>query len=143
MLLVSIAANAILILHVAYVALVVFGLLWIWLGIALRWESIRNRWFRGFHLVMIIIVVLEAWAGITCPLTVWENYFRHQAGAAAYEGDFIAIWLQSLIFFEAPPWVFTLGYTTFGLAVIATLGLAPPSWTGVEKQNGSRDEDGE
>ena len=38
---------------------------------------------------------------------------------------FPAIWLHDLIFLEFPPWVFTLGYTVFGLAVLGTLWLSP------------------
>lgn len=122
------AANATLFVHVLYVAFVVFGLILTWLGIVLHWQWIRNRWFRGVHLVMIAIVVFEAWVGIICPLTTLENWFRKQSGQSVYDGDFIAIWLQNLIFFDAPPWVFTCGYTLFGLGVFGTLWLSPPSW---------------
>lgn len=124
----AVAANAILFLHVCYVSFVVFGLLLTWVGVLLRWDWIRNRWYRGIHLTMIGIVVLEAWIGITCPLTTWENWFRERAGQQQIEGDIIATWLQGLIFFEAPPWVFTCGYTAFGLAVLGTLWFAPPRW---------------
>jgi hypothetical protein len=31
-----------------------------------------------------------------------------------------------LIFYQAEPWVFTLSYAIFGLAVVAALVLAPP-----------------
>jgi hypothetical protein len=31
-----------------------------------------------------------------------------------------------LLFFDAEPWVFTVCYTLFGLAVLATFVLAPP-----------------
>ncbi len=123
-----VAANVTLILHVSYVVFVLFGLILTWLGIVFRWQWIRNRWFRGVHLAMIGIVVFEAWLGIVCPLTTWENWFRQKSGQSIYDGDFIAIWLRSLIFFEAPPWVFTCGYTFFGAAVLGTLWLAPPIW---------------
>jgi hypothetical protein len=123
------AANITLFIHMTYIAFVVCGLLVTWLGIVCRWPWIRNRWFRGVHLAMIAIVVFEAWLGIVCPLTTLENWFRQQAGQSVYDGDFIAIWLHDLIFLDAPPWIFTGGYTLFGLAVIGTLWLAPPRWT--------------
>lgn len=131
----EIAANVTLVLHFSYVAFVVLGLLAIWLGVMFRWTWIRNRWFRGVHLAMIAIVVFEAWLGIVCPLTTWENWFRQKSGQSIYDGDFIAIWLHGLIFFEAPAWAFTCVYTLFGLAVMGTFWIAPPNmWkTGARK----------
>ncbi len=62
-------ADLIVVFHAAYVSFVVFGLVAILIGAALRWEWVRNFWFRASHLTMIGIVVLEALFGITCPLT--------------------------------------------------------------------------
>jgi polyferredoxin len=127
-----------LVLHVSYVAFVVFGLLLVWAGIACRWKWIRNRWFRTIHLVMITIVVLEAWAGIVCPLTTLENWFRTKSGQNLYEGDFISIWLHDLLFIDLPPWAFTVAYTLFGLAVLGTLWLAPPQFRQVAPASRSK-----
>ena len=124
-----VAANVTLFAHVAYVVFVLLGLMVTWLGIAFRWRWIRNRWFRGIHLAMITIVVVEAWVGIVCPLTTLENWFRQQSGLSLYDGDFIEIWLHDLIFFQAPPWVFSCAYTIFGAAVLGTLWAAPPDWS--------------
>lgn len=121
-------ANCVLVAHIGYVAFVVLGLLLILLGGALRWRWVRNFWFRGLHLLAITIVVFEAWWGITCPLTTWENRLRAQAGQQQYDGDWIAIWLHSLLFFELPPWVFTCGYTTFGLLILLACVCIPPRW---------------
>ena len=133
------SANIVLFMHVSYVAFVVLGLILTWLGIVLRWRWIRNRWFRGVHLTMIAIVVFEAWLGIVCPLTTLENWFRQQAGQSVYDGDVIAIWLHDLIFFRAPPWVFTCGYTLFGLAVLGTFWAAPPRWRRIPAFDPNRD----
>lgn len=122
------AADVTLYAHFAYIAFVILGLLLTWAGIACRWQWVRNRWFRAIHLTMIVIVVVEAWFGIVCPLTTLENYFRKQSGQALYDGDFIAIWMHDLIFYQAPPWVFTCGYTLFGAAVLGTFWFAPPRW---------------
>ena len=83
---------------------------------------------------MIAIVVVEAWIGMTCPLTTWENWFRKKSGQHLYEGDFIAIWLHDLIFLQFPPWAFTCGYTLFGLAVLGTLWLSPPRFNRHERR---------
>jgi hypothetical protein len=75
---------------------------------------------------MIAIVVGEALAGVPCPLTIWENQFRIQAGQTNYPGDFLGYWAHRLLFYRAEPWVFTLIYTLFGLAVLLAFVLAPP-----------------
>lgn len=117
--------------HFAYVAFVVLGLLLTIVGAVCGWPWIRNRWFRGAHLLAILVVVAEAWLGIECPLTTWENQLRAAAGTSTYASGFIAQWLHDVMFFDAPAWVFTLAYTAFGLAVAATWWLVPPRWRGV------------
>ena len=42
---------------------------------------IRNPWFRVTHLLAILIVVMETFLKLNCPLTTWEN----QARAAAQQ----------------------------------------------------------
>jgi hypothetical protein len=121
-------ADVIVIVHAAYVAFVVLGLMAILAGIVFRWSWVRRPVFRIVHLTMIAIVVGESLAGIPCPLTVWEHQLRIRAGQAAYPGDFLGHWAHRLIFFRAEPWVFTVIYTLFGLAVLATFLLAPPRW---------------
>lgn len=114
-------ADALLILHVAFVAYVVLGLLAIYLGHFLSWSWVRNLWFRVSHLVAIGIVVAQSWLGVICPLTTWEMELRARAGEATYEGSFIQHWLHAILYFSAPEWVFILSYTVFG-------GLVALSW---------------
>jgi hypothetical protein len=45
-----------------------------------------------------------------------------------YAHDFIGYWLDWLIFYDAPSWVFTAVYLTFGMLVLSTLWLAPVRW---------------
>ena len=123
-------ADLIVVAHAAYVGFVVLGLVAILVGIAFRWKWVRNPWFRWIHISMIGIVVAEALAGIPCPLTVWERQLREAAGQVAYGGDFIGYWTHRLLFYRAEPWVFTVVYVTFGLAVLAAFILAPPRGRG-------------
>lgn len=120
------AADAIVTIHVAYVAFVVLGLAAIWWGIARQRPWARNPLLRYLHLTMILIVVAEAWAGITCPLTTWEQWLRDHSGGSSYRGDFIATCLHDLLFIDAPPWAFTVAYSLFGLLVLGTFVVAPP-----------------
>jgi hypothetical protein len=123
------AADLVLVMHTAFIAFVLFGLVAVLLGMALRWEWTRNPWFRVAHLAAIAYVVVQAFFGLVCPLTTLENALRVRGGQVAYaEGGFIQFWLHRLIFFQAEPWVFTLCYTLFGLLVAATMWFAPPRW---------------
>jgi len=116
----SLAADAVLLLHALFVAFVVFGLLLICIGWPLRWSWVRNRWFRLAHLAAIAVVALQSWLGLICPLTTLEMHLRRQAGAADYPGSFVAHWLGTLLYYEAPAWVFVAAYTGFGLLVAAS-----------------------
>lgn len=119
-------ADALLVLHGLLVAFVILGLVAVFLGRLLHWHWVRNVWFRITHLVVIGIVVLQAWLGVLCPLTVWEMELRARAGAAGYEGSFIQHWLQSILYYTAPEWVFILVYTVFGGVVLASWFLVRP-----------------
>lgn len=114
------AADALLFVHVLFVAFVVFGLLLILAGGLLSWKWVRNRVFRLVHLAAIGIVVIQSWLGVVCPLTTWEMALREKAGDAVYSGTFVSHWLDKLLYFNAPAWVFVVCYTTFGLLVIAS-----------------------
>jgi polyferredoxin len=86
----------------------------------LAWRWVHNFSFRLTHLLAIGVVVLQAWLGAICPLTVWEMDLREKAGDSVYEGSFIAHWLQTLLYYRAAEWVFVLLYTLFGALVIAS-----------------------
>lgn len=120
------AADSVLMAHALFVAFVLAGQVLIVVGLLRRWNWVRNFWFRIVHLAGIGLVVSEAWAGIDCPLTLWEKQLREAAGDVAYTGDFVAHWVHSLLFYQAPEWVFTSSYTAFGLLVLASFVLGPP-----------------
>ena len=122
-------ADLTVVVHFAYVAFVVLGWLAIAVGGLRGWRWVRNRWFRGAHLAMIGIVVAEAWCGITCPLTIWEQQLRTAAGEETYRGSFLASAVHNLLFYDLPPWFFTCAYTVFGGLVALTLWLYPPQWS--------------
>jgi len=119
-------ADLVLLLHAAFVAYVVLGLAAIVLGIAIGWSWVRNFWFRATHLAAIGLVVAEALVGLACPLTTLENRLRIAAGERGYPAGCVAHWVQPLIFFDFPPWVFTIGYVAFATVVAAVFWLAPP-----------------
>jgi polyferredoxin len=118
-------ADAVLCSHVTLMTFVVLGLPLIVVGNLRRWRWINSPWLRFAHLATIVIVAGEAWLGIVCPLTTLEMFLRSKAQESTYEGSFVEHWLQALLFWQAPAWVFTAVYSLFGLSVLATWWLWP------------------
>ena len=122
-------ADAVLVLHAAVVVFVVGGLFLIVIGNFSGWRWVNGLLFRVLHLVAIAVVVGQAWLGKACPLTLFEMQLREKAAMATYTGSFIEHWLQRALYYEAPPWVFLVAYTVFGLSVMACWWYFPPSRT--------------
>ena len=114
------AADVLLFTHVLFVAFVTFGLLFIFAGKLFSWPWVRNPWFRLAHLIAIGVVVLQSWLGVICPLTTWEMALREKAGDAVYAGTFVSHWLETVLYYSAPAWIFILCYTVFGLLVLVS-----------------------
>ena len=114
------AADALLFAHVLFVAFVVVGLVLILIGKLRAWAWVRNPWFRIAHLAAIGVVTVQSWFGVVCPLTTWEMLLRERAGEAAYSGTFVSHWLEALLYYRAPAWVFAVCYTVFAAAVVVS-----------------------
>ncbi len=119
-------ADLILLVHMALVMFVLLGQGAILIGWARNWDWTRGVALRLAHLASIFFVMLETWFGVACPLTVLENHWRRLAGQTGYPASFIGSWLDRLLFYNAPDWLFTTVYTLFALAVLATFILYPP-----------------
>ena len=112
----SLWADVILLVHFAFVAFVLLGLLLTWIGYFLQWSFVRNFWFRLAHLLAIGVVAVEAIGGIVCPLTRWEADLRWKAGASPeYAGSFMQHWVHKIMFFDLPESAFTAIYSVFFL----------------------------
>ena len=120
-------ADVVLTLHFVVVAFVVGGLVLVIIGNLSGWRWVNDYSFRLAHLGAIAVVVAEAWLGATCPLTTLEMWLRAQAHATTYSSSFIEHWVQRVLYYEAPSWIFVLGYSLFGLLVVATWFYFPPT----------------
>src|ERR1700691_355684 len=123
-----VAADLVTVIHAGYVAFVVIGFVAILIGGAAGWHWVRSPYFRIIHVAMILLVCCEALIGTTCPLTIWENMLRVKGGASGYSRDFVGYWLDSLIFYQAPPRGVTTVYLIFGALVLLAFWLAPIRW---------------
>ncbi|MGO9058341.1 MAG: DUF2784 domain-containing protein [Candidatus Binataceae bacterium] len=123
-----ILADLVAIVHAAYVLFVLIGLVLIVAGIAKGWQWVRGFWFRVAHLLAIAIVCAQWLARVACPLTILENRLREMGGATGYAHDFVAYWVDWLIFYNLPPWIFTVAYPGLGVVIAALFIIAPPRW---------------
>lgn len=82
------AAEAVVLVHFAFVLFVVLGGL-----LVLRWP--RLAWF---HLPAAIWGGLIELTGFICPLTPLEKWLRQAGGLAAYEGGFIAHYILPVLY---------------------------------------------
>ena len=128
-------ADIIGVIHALFVLFVVGGQALILAGWAARWIWTRARVFRFAHLATIGFVVIQQWLGQLCPLTFWESELRRKAGMQGYDGGFIEYWLEALLYYSAPTWVFTAVYTLFGGIVLARFVLYPPEKPGTVKKD--------
>jgi hypothetical protein len=111
-------ADAVLVIHFLLVLFVIFGMVAIVCGRLRGWTWIYGRTFRISHLIVIAIVVAQAWLGRLCPLTALESDLRLKSGHSGYSESFIAHWLRQMLFYDAEAWVFTAIYSVFGALVL-------------------------
>lgn len=131
----ALAADLLVLLHVAVVAFIVGGQVLILVGWAGRRPWARNPLFRWSHLAAILFIAGETWLGRLCPLTAWEAALRRRAGQTAYPGDFVAHWLERLLYWTLPHWAFLAAYTGFALLVVVSFLGYPPRQIGGKNQS--------
>lgn len=107
--------------HVAVIGFNVAGLVVIPLGAALGWGWVRIRWLRLLHLGSLAVVAAQAALGEACFLTIWQ---------ATATGDapepLLMRWVNDLIYWPLPMWVFTTAYVAVFAYVLALWWLVPP-----------------
>ena len=104
------AATLVLLVHLLWIALVVFGALF---------TRGRPLWSALHILALLWGIAVEAgpWP---CPLTLAEQYFETRAGLASYQGSFLAHTLDAIVYPNLPDWLITAA----GVAVCAfNLGI--------------------
>ncbi|MDB5845219.1 MAG: hypothetical protein JWP79_2529 [Polaromonas sp.] len=115
------AADAVLLLHLAFIGFAVFGGL-----LALRWRRMPL-----LHLPAVAWAVYVELTGSLCPLTAIENSFRLGAGQSGYAGGFVEHYLFPLVY---PPgltrevqWILAAGVAGINIAVYSWLAFRRPS----------------
>jgi hypothetical protein len=107
--------QAVLAAHLAVIAFNVFGLAAIPLGAWLGWRWVRVRWWRLLHLASLALVALQAAFGRACFLTIWQDDLT--GGGRA--DPMIMRFVNSVIYWPLPIWVFTAAYLAVFAYVLA------------------------
>lgn len=81
-------ADAVVILHLAFIAFVVLGGLFV----------LRAPWLAWLHVPAAAWGAIIEFFGLICPLTPLENRLRRAGGEEAYAGDFIEHYVMPLIY---------------------------------------------
>ncbi|MDB5466513.1 MAG: hypothetical protein JWQ46_1275 [Phenylobacterium sp.] len=117
-------AQTVLAIHLGVIAFNVFGLVAIPLGAWRDWAWVRVRWWRALHLVSMAVVALQAVLGRACFLTLWQD----QLTGARAEPPLIMRWVNSVIYWPLPIWVFAAAYLAVFAYVVVLWRRVPPSW---------------
>lgn len=110
-----VAALSILVLHLAIIAFNVVGCVLIPIGAWRGWRWVRAFWFRSAHLLSLAVVALQAILGRACFLTIWQG----DVSGATQTQPMIAGWIDRLIYWPLPLWVFAVAYVVVFVYVIA------------------------
>jgi hypothetical protein len=115
-------ANAILAVHLAVIAFNIAGLVVIPLGAWLGWRIVRVGWLRLLHLALLAVVAAQALAGRACILTIWQNELT---GNRQMPEPMIMRWVDRVIYWNLPIWVFAMIYSFVFLYVVALSVFIP------------------
>lgn len=109
------AAISLLALHLAVIAFNVAGCVLVPIGARRGWRWVRGFWFRLAHLLSLAVVALQALLGRACFLTIWQG----DVSGASNVPPLIAGWINRLIYWPLPLWIFAIGYVAVFVYVIA------------------------
>ncbi len=122
----GVLADLIVIVHFLYLIFTVLGELLVITGGFLHWKWVKKRGVRIPHLIAVLLVAMEAFAGLLCPLTSLEYNLRKSAGQPVDESmSFAARLIHKIIFYDLPDRFFIFLYAGFGALVILTMLFVP------------------
>jgi hypothetical protein len=111
----AVAAVLVLAIHLAWLALVIFGALW---------TRGRPLW-SALHIVALLWGIVAEVSPWPCPLTLAEQYFEAKVGPPLYQGSFLLHYLDAIVYPNLPFWVVMgagVAVCTLNLGMLRTLG---------------------
>lgn len=112
---VTLLSVLVLVVHLLWLALVIFGALW---------TPGRPIW-SALHILALIWGIAVEVSPWPCPLTLAENYFEARAGLPSYQSSFLLHYLDAIVYPNLPYWI----VASAGVAVCAAnLGIYVRRW---------------
>lgn len=108
-------ALMVLLVHLGIIAFNVAGCVVIPIGARRRWRWVRAFWWRLAHLLTLAVVAGQALAGRACFLTIWQA----DLSGTKHVQPLIAHWINHVIYWPLPLWVFAVAYVAVFVYVLA------------------------
>jgi hypothetical protein len=119
------AALIVLALHLAVIAFNVAGCVLIPIGKWHGWRWVREFWWRLAHVLSLAVVAGQALLGRACFLTIWQG----DLSGSAHVQPLIESWINRLIYWELPLWVFVAAYVAlFVYVIVLWIWVRPRMW---------------
>jgi len=125
----SALAYGVLLLHLGIISFNVFWIVAIPLGAWRGWCFVYAFWWRALHLGILSAVALQAILHRACFLTIWQIDLLQSAGSSISSGPLISGWINRLIYWPLPLWLFALFYVAVCIYVLLLWWLVPPRRT--------------
>ena len=119
-------AGFVLYFHLIIILFIIFGFIVIPLGAKLKWQFIHGFWWRLTHLVSMVVVAIQAVLGKACFLTYIQSDFLQSAGKKGYTVPFIQTYIDRLIYYNFPIWIFSIFYVILFFYTIYLWFVYPP-----------------
>jgi hypothetical protein len=123
------AAIIVLALHLAIIAFNVAGCVLIPLGAWRGWHWVRGLGWRLAHLLSLAVVAIQAMLGRACFLTTWQG----ELSGSEHVQPMIEKWMNGLIYWPLPLWVFAAAYVAVFAYVIALWIWVRPRRSGTNR----------
>jgi hypothetical protein len=109
------AAIIVLALHLAIIAFNIAGCVLIPIGAWRDWRWVRGFWWRLAHALSLAVVALQAMLGRACFLTILQD----DLSGTAHVQPLIETWMNRLVYWPLPIWIFAAAYVAVFAYVIA------------------------
>jgi hypothetical protein len=83
---------------------------------------VRGFWWRLAHVLSLAAVALQALLGRACFLTIWQG----DVSGTAHVQPLIANWINRMIYWPLPLWVFAVAYVVVFVYVIVLWACVRP-----------------
>jgi hypothetical protein len=117
----EVLGQVVLAVHVVVIIFNAAGLVVVPVGAALKWSWVRIAWLRLLHLIALAVVAVQAMLGRACFLTDWQMALSGEPEAE----PLIARWVNAMIYWPLPPWVFAAAYVLVFAYAVALWWLVP------------------